>query len=101
MPDLQEITIRQIHAMFKDGTISCEKLVGWYVSRIKRYDKGKNGLNSIIEINPDAITDARNVDAQCSAWQVGPSVPLGDAQVGQGCGRSAQAGDADDAAGTL
>ncbi|MCX6214423.1 amidase family protein [Spirosoma sp.] len=61
--DLLEITISDIHRAYRAGSLTGEQLVNAYVERIKTYDQSTK-LNSIIIINPDAITTARALDAE-------------------------------------
>lgn len=62
MININEITISQISKSLRDRTISVKELVQEYLQRIKDIDKGENGLNSILEINPDAIMIAEKLE---------------------------------------
>ena len=57
----KETTIDDIHAAIKDQTIDCEAIINGFLNRIKKYDE-ISGLNSIIYINPNAITKAKALD---------------------------------------
>ncbi len=48
----------------KDGTLSSEKMIRLYLSRIDDIDKNGPGLNSVIELNPDAESIAKHLDAE-------------------------------------
>ena len=61
--DIIETSISDIHQAFTEGHYSCEQLVAAYLKRIEVYDQAI-GLNSIVVINPEAITTARELDAE-------------------------------------
>jgi amidase len=53
------------------GLFTSEQLVTWYLARIQRYDSVR--YNSVIELNPDALTIARASDARrSSGGSLGP-----------------------------
>ncbi len=56
-----ETTIEDIHLAIKDQTIDCESIISGFLNRISKYDE-VSGLNSIIYINPNAITKAKALD---------------------------------------
>ena len=56
-----ETTIDDIHAAIKDQSVDCETIIKGFLNRIKKYDESSN-LNSIIYINPNAITKAKALD---------------------------------------
>ena len=60
---LQESTIAQVHAAFRNGNLSCENLVKNYLDRIHQYDK-PTGLNSIVLINSNANKRAKQMDIE-------------------------------------
>ena len=53
--------IKDIQEMYDTKKLTCEELVTYYLKRIEKYDINK--LNSIIELNPDAIKIAREKDS--------------------------------------
>lgn len=61
--DIDELTVENIHAAFRSGDFSSEQLVKQYIKRIETYDQS-TGLNSILLINPEAITIARALDEE-------------------------------------
>ena len=66
-PDnLEEATIAELHDRMHRGELTSEALVGWYIDRIEAIDRNGPALNSIIEINPDALLTARALDEE---WQ--------------------------------
>lgn len=64
--DVEEATIGQIHNAFADGSLTCRKLVETYIDRIEKYDRNGPKLNSIITINPNALSEADKIDANFS-----------------------------------
>jgi len=59
---LDETTIAQVHAAFRNGSLTCRGLVEQYLARIDANDKKGAALNAIILINPDALTTADDLD---------------------------------------
>ncbi|MDF2593698.1 MAG: amidase [Clostridia bacterium] len=64
MKNVDEISISSIHEMIKNKEISIVELVQEYLKRIALVDQGPNGLNSILEINPDVLFIAKELDAR-------------------------------------
>jgi amidase len=71
---IEEATIAQIHAAFRDGSLTCRALVEQYLKRIDAYDKNGPALNAIVMINPDALKTADALDRQFA--QSGPAGPM-------------------------
>ena len=65
---VQNTTIPQIQQLFQTTQLASEELVLYYVARIKRYDVNK--LNSVLELNPDALKIARQLDAERKSGQL-------------------------------
>lgn len=61
--NLNEITITELNKIIRNKTFSIKEIVSQYLEQIDSLDKGSKGLNSILEINPDAITIAEELDA--------------------------------------
>jgi len=61
-------TIPEIQALLDSGDLTSAELVTYYVDRIQRYDVDR--LNSVIELNPQALADAAAADAARSAGNV-------------------------------
>lgn len=59
--ELSEITIGELQARMKSGALSSKKLVEAYLERIREIDPK---LHSVIEINPDALKIAEEMDAE-------------------------------------
>jgi amidase len=62
--DLSKATIADINAAFDAGALNSEKLVQLYLARIEAYDKQGPALNSIINLNPRALEEARALDKE-------------------------------------
>jgi Asp-tRNA(Asn)/Glu-tRNA(Gln) amidotransferase A subunit family amidase len=71
---LEETTIAQIHAAFRDGSLTCRSLVEQYLKRIDAYDKNGPALNAIVMINRDALKTADDLDRRFR--QSGPVGPM-------------------------
>jgi amidase len=71
---LEEATIADINTAFSQGTLTSQSLVRSYLGRIAAYDSAGPNLNSIITLNPDAITTAAQLDAERQL--TGPRGPL-------------------------
>jgi len=62
--DLQTATVADINAAIDAGALSSEKLVRLYLNRIEAYDKKGPKINSVITLNPNALEEARSLDAE-------------------------------------
>jgi amidase len=60
--NLSEVTITELSKIIKNKTFSIKEIVSQYLEQIDFFDKGFNGLNSILEINSDVITIAEELD---------------------------------------
>ncbi len=65
--ELVEITISDIHEAYKASTYTCESLVKAFLDRIESIDRSGPAINSIIEVNPDALAIAIEIDKTLSA----------------------------------
>ena len=59
---VDEATIAQIHAAFRDGSLTCRSLVDQYLQRIDAHDKQGAALNAIVLVNPEARATADDLD---------------------------------------
>ena len=59
-----EATIADIHDAITARDITCRQLVQMYLARIAAYDKQGPALNAIVVVNPDALSNADEIDAQ-------------------------------------
>jgi amidase len=62
--ELDEITISTLQEGMKSGKFTAHSLVEKYLRRIEDIDKHGPGLNSVIEINPDALATAEALDEE-------------------------------------
>src|SRR5512138_17161 len=72
--DLSKATIADINAAFDAGSLTSEKLVSLYLARIEAYDKKGPAINSIINLNPRALEEARALDEERATK--GPRGPM-------------------------
>ncbi|MCD8511261.1 MAG: amidase [Bacillus sp. (in: Bacteria)] len=63
---LNETTIDDIQLKFSEGGLSSKELVLLYLYRIAQVDQGERGVNSILEVNPDALQIAEALDLERS-----------------------------------
>ncbi len=61
---MKEYTIDEIQELMKKGELTAKKLTEDYFERINEIDKKGPKLNSIIEINPDALDIAEKLDEE-------------------------------------
>jgi amidase len=67
-PLIFEQDIPTIQTNIRSGALTYEALTQWYLYRIVRYENDKDKfLNAIIDINPDAVSEARKRDRNKSA----------------------------------
>lgn len=72
--DYSEATIAELQDQMQRGELTSEQLLSWYLQRIDDIDRAGPQLNSIIELNPDALTIARALDEE---WLIsGPRGPM-------------------------
>ena len=65
--ELLEWTIDDLQKAYQDGSYSIEQVVELYLYRIDQIDRNGPKLNSIIEVNPEALTVARTLDEEMQA----------------------------------
>ncbi len=65
-----EATIDDLQARMAAGTLSARELTAAYLARIADVDKAGPRLNSVIELNPDALSIAERLDAERKAGRV-------------------------------
>lgn len=66
----EEQDITQIQQGYKDGSYTIKELVQTYLDRIEEIDKNGPRLNSIIQINPDALQIAEDLDKEMRAGNI-------------------------------
>lgn len=62
--ELEEETISSLREKLTSGKYTSEQLVKLYLDRIDSIDKNSIHLNAVIEINPDAISIAKELDIE-------------------------------------
>src|SRR5215831_7743300 len=67
-----EATVAQLQAMMSSGELTSEELTRFYLERIERLDRDGPTVNSIIEVNPDALDIARQADRDRRQGRRGP-----------------------------
>jgi amidase len=72
--ELEEMTIADLQEGMKSGKHSARSLAEKYLTRIESIDRNGPALNSIIEVNPDALGIAETLDKERKAK--GPRGPL-------------------------
>jgi len=72
--DLREYDVAALQAAMQSGELRSQDIVGYYLAEIARIDHAGPELRSIIEINPDAMQIAADLDEERIAS--GPRGPL-------------------------
>jgi amidase len=62
-PGHEEATVAQLQAEMASGRLTSEALTREYIARILAFDQDGPGVNSVMELNPDALAMARQADA--------------------------------------
>lgn len=62
--ELEEWTVKQLQESMESGKYTSRKVCELYLKRIEEKDQSENGLNSVIEINPDALSIADQLDRE-------------------------------------
>lgn len=62
--ELEELTISELQDGMKSGRFTARSLVKKYLDRIDEIDKNGPAINSVIEINPDAVSIAEALDRE-------------------------------------
>jgi amidase len=57
-------SIEQLRGALDAGQINSEQLVRYYLDRIERFDKKGPRINALISLNPQALEQARQLDAE-------------------------------------
>jgi amidase len=72
--DLDETTIATLRQAMKSGKLTAHSITEKYLQRIEELDRRGPSLHSVIEVNPDALAIARQLDRERTAK--GPRGPL-------------------------
>lgn len=67
---LNEVTIDELQQKMKSGELSAEKITQLYLDRIAAIDKSGPKINAVIELNPDALAIAKQMDAERKSGKV-------------------------------
>jgi amidase len=67
---LEEVTIDGLQQKMHKGELTSRSITEMYLSRIESIDKNGVALNSVIELNPDAIAIAEAMDNERKAGKV-------------------------------
>ena len=67
---LNEATVTQLQAMMQRGELTSVELTKYYIDRIVRLDQNGPGVNSVLELNPDALAIAKQADELRSKGKV-------------------------------
>lgn len=70
--DINETTISEIQQAFADKRLTSVELVEKYLDRIVKFDKNGPKINSVLSLNPDALTIAAELDAKRGQEAQGP-----------------------------
>ena len=66
---VEEATVADVQAAFLSGQMSARQLVTSYLERIAAYDQQGPYINSIINLNPDALAEADALDKKLKALE--------------------------------
>ena len=72
--ELDEITVAELQAAMQSGKYTSRSITQKYLDRIAAIDRNGPALNSVIELNPDALAIADAMDAERKAK--GPRGPM-------------------------
>ena len=61
-PELAEVSISGLRKAIDSGKWSVADIVAGYLARIEALDRSGPAINSVIEVNPDALSIARQLD---------------------------------------
>lgn len=68
--ELNEVTIHQLQEKMHSGELTSEQITRKYLDRIEQIDNKGPELHAVIEINPDALTMARQMDEERKSGKV-------------------------------
>lgn len=64
---LEEATVESLQQQLRSGSLTARQLTQQYIDRIRSVDAGPGGLNAVIELNPDALAIADEIDRELKA----------------------------------
>ncbi|MFN8255496.1 MAG: amidase [Bacteroidales bacterium] len=62
--ELDELSIDELQKLMAEGKHTCRSITELYLNRIQKLDKNGPALNSVIELNPDALVIADTLDKE-------------------------------------
>ena len=65
--ELEEITLAQLQEGIASGRFTSTSITQQYLDRIAALDHSGPSVNSVIELNPEALADAARLDAERKA----------------------------------
>lgn len=68
--ELNEVTIDELQQKMKDGKLTSKAITKMYLKRIEEIDKNGPAINSVIEVNPDAMKIAEEMDKERKAGKL-------------------------------
>jgi amidase len=68
--NFDEFTVAQLESMFQSGKLSSVELTNFYLKRIIALDQEGPGVNSVIQLNPDALAMAGAADQERAQGKV-------------------------------
>jgi len=68
--DLTTATIADLNTAFAQKKLTAEQLTKAYLARIEAYDKKGPEINAVITLNPEALAEAKKLDAERAAGKV-------------------------------
>ena len=68
--ELNEVTIDELQQKMKDGKLNSKAITKMYLKRIEEIDKNGPTINSVIEVNADAMMIAEEMDKERKAGKV-------------------------------
>lgn len=71
-----EMTVAQLQAQMNAGKLTSEELTRFYLTRIQLLDQSGPNVNSVIQVNPDALAIARAADAARRNGAHGPMLGI-------------------------
>ncbi len=69
-PEIEEVTVAEMRAAMDAGRLTSRQIVEMYLARIEAIDRNGPKLNSIMEVNPDALAIADEMDRELAAGAI-------------------------------
>ncbi len=64
---MEQATIADLSAAMADGELTSEAITRQYLTRIEQIDQAGPKINAVIELNPEALEEAKALDKERSA----------------------------------